>query len=53
MKTWFITGVSPGLGLALVRVALSYGDTMAGTARTGNAYRHIFIIARLQMLDLD
>ena len=32
-RTWFITGVSSGLGLALARAALSAGDTVAGTVR--------------------
>jgi NAD(P)-dependent dehydrogenase (short-subunit alcohol dehydrogenase family) len=35
MKTWFITGVSRGLGLALAQAALDRGDTVVGTVRTG------------------
>jgi NAD(P)-dependent dehydrogenase (short-subunit alcohol dehydrogenase family) len=35
MKTWFITGVSRGLGLALARAALARGDTVVGTVRSG------------------
>lgn len=35
MKTWFITGISRGLGLALAQAALARGDTVIGTVRTG------------------
>jgi NAD(P)-dependent dehydrogenase (short-subunit alcohol dehydrogenase family) len=35
MKTWFITGVSRGLGLALAQAALARGDTVVGTVRAG------------------
>ena len=35
MKTWFITGVSRGLGLALAQAALDRGDTVVGTVRSG------------------
>ncbi len=35
MKTWFITGISRGLGLALAQTALDRGDTVIGTVRTG------------------
>ncbi|MDC7788974.1 SDR family NAD(P)-dependent oxidoreductase [Rhodoplanes sp. TEM] len=35
MKTWFITGISRGLGLALARAALAAGDTVIGTVRSG------------------
>ena len=33
MKTWFITGVSRGLGFALAQAALTRGDTVVGTVR--------------------
>lgn len=33
MKTWFITGISRGLGLALAEAALARGDTVIGTTR--------------------
>ena len=36
MKTWFITGISRGLGKALAEAALARGDTVIGTVRTGN-----------------
>ncbi|QKJ94371.1 SDR family NAD(P)-dependent oxidoreductase (plasmid) [Agrobacterium pusense] len=36
MKTWLITGISRGLGNALARTALSQGDTVVGTVRTGS-----------------
>ncbi|HEY7948713.1 MAG TPA: hypothetical protein VID75_13625 [Acidimicrobiales bacterium] len=32
-QTWFITGSSRGLGLALTRAALDAGDLVAATAR--------------------
>jgi len=35
MKTWFITGISRGLGLALAKAALAKGDTVIGTVRSG------------------
>ncbi len=35
MKTWFITGISRGLGLALAKAALARGDTVIGTVRAG------------------
>ena len=34
MKTWFITGISRGLGLALARAALQRGDKVIGTVRS-------------------
>ena len=37
MKTWFITGVSRGLGQALAQAALDRGDTVIGTVRSGAA----------------
>ena len=33
MKTWFITGISRGLGKALAEAALARGDTVIGTVR--------------------
>ncbi|WP_313535193.1 oxidoreductase [Sphingomonas sp.] len=35
MKTWFITGISRGLGKALAQAALARGDTVIGTVREG------------------
>lgn len=35
MKTWFITGISRGLGKALAEAALARGDTVIGTVRDG------------------
>jgi NAD(P)-dependent dehydrogenase (short-subunit alcohol dehydrogenase family) len=37
MTTWFITGVSRGLGRALAEAALGRGDTVIGTVRGGNS----------------
>ncbi|APG86431.1 oxidoreductase YusZ (plasmid) [Sinorhizobium americanum CCGM7] len=36
MTTWFITGISRGLGRALASVALARGDTVVGTARSSS-----------------
>jgi NAD(P)-dependent dehydrogenase (short-subunit alcohol dehydrogenase family) len=35
MRTWFITGVSRGIGKALAEAALAGGDTVIGTVRHG------------------
>ena len=35
MRTWFITGVSRGLGRAIAQAALNKGDTVIGTVRDG------------------
>jgi NAD(P)-dependent dehydrogenase (short-subunit alcohol dehydrogenase family) len=35
MKTWFITGISRGLGLALAKAALRRGDMVIATVRSG------------------
>lgn len=35
MTTWFITGISRGLGKALAMAALAQGDTVVGTVRSG------------------
>lgn len=35
MKTWFITGISRGLGKALAEAVLARGDTVIGTVREG------------------
>jgi NAD(P)-dependent dehydrogenase (short-subunit alcohol dehydrogenase family) len=35
MKTWFITGISRGLGRALAEAAVKAGDTVIGTVRSG------------------
>jgi NAD(P)-dependent dehydrogenase (short-subunit alcohol dehydrogenase family) len=35
MRTWFITGISRGLGLALAKAALADGDAVIGTVRSG------------------
>jgi NAD(P)-dependent dehydrogenase (short-subunit alcohol dehydrogenase family) len=34
MKTWFVTGVTSGLGKAIAAAALARGDTVAGTVRS-------------------
>jgi NAD(P)-dependent dehydrogenase (short-subunit alcohol dehydrogenase family) len=34
-KTWFITGISRGLGKALAQAAVQKGDTVIGTVRSG------------------
>jgi NAD(P)-dependent dehydrogenase (short-subunit alcohol dehydrogenase family) len=35
MRTWFITGVSRGLGRAIAQAALNEGDAVIGTVRDG------------------
>src|SRR5436190_23380157 len=35
MTTWFITGISRGLGFALAKAVLADGDTVIGTVRSG------------------
>ena len=41
MRTWFITGVSTGLGKALATEVLARGDSVVGTVR-GEAARAAF-----------
>ncbi|MEP9359224.1 oxidoreductase [Sphingomonas sp. KR3-1] len=52
MKTWFITGISRGLGLALAQAALARGDTVIGTAR-GEAPAFAPGTGTLHVLPLD
>lgn len=51
MKTWFITGVSRGLGLALAKAALANGDTVIGTAR--NEVPALAALGKVHILPLD
>jgi len=51
MKTWFITGISRGLGLSLARVALASGDKVIGTVRDGAP--DLDAVDRLDVLTLD
>lgn len=39
MRSWFITGLSSGLGRALALAAIEAGDNVAGTVRTAAAQR--------------
>jgi NAD(P)-dependent dehydrogenase (short-subunit alcohol dehydrogenase family) len=57
MKTWFITGISRGLGRALAQAALSRGDAVVGTVRreapdiaVGSGVLHVLT---LDMTDSD
>ena len=52
MKTWFITGISRGLGLALARTVLARGDAVVGTVRE-HAAPSSAEAAGLTMLTLD
>lgn len=52
MKTWFITGISRGLGLALAKAALAEGDTVFGTVRD-EAPAELIGAQRLHVLKLD
>ena len=51
-KTWFITGVSRGLGKALAQAALERGDTVIGTVREG-APEVAMSTGALHLLTLD
>jgi NAD(P)-dependent dehydrogenase (short-subunit alcohol dehydrogenase family) len=51
MTTWFITGISRGLGKALAEAALARGDTVIGTVR--GADRPIEEPGRLHILSVD
>ena len=52
MKTWFITGISRGLGLALAKAVLAEGDTVIGTVRNGTPDLKA-APGRLQVITLD
>lgn len=52
MSTWFITGISRGLGLALAKAALDEGDTVIGTVRGGTPDLQA-APGRLHVLTLD
>ena len=52
MKTWFITGISRGLGKALAEAALARGDTVIGTVRAALSERPASA-DRLHVLTLD
>ena len=52
MKTWFITGISRGLGLALAKAALAAGDTVIGTVRSGTPDLKA-AAGKLQVLTVD
>lgn len=52
MKTWFITGISRGLGLALARAVLAQGDSVIGTVR-GDAPRIPSDDGRLRVFRAD
>lgn len=52
MTTWFITGISRGLGKALAAAALADGDTVIGTVRTGS-FELDHDRGRLHVLNVD
>ena len=52
MKTWFITGISRGLGLALAKAVLAEGDAVIGTVRNGTPDLKA-APGRLQVITLD
>lgn len=52
MTTWFITGVSRGLGLALAKAALAQGDQVFGTVR-GEVPAPLRGAARFEAIELD
>jgi NAD(P)-dependent dehydrogenase (short-subunit alcohol dehydrogenase family) len=51
-KTWMITGVSSGLGRALAEAALTRGDRVVGTVRTGAALADFTKIAPARAIGL-
>lgn len=57
MTTWFITGISRGLGYALAKAALSEGHTVYGTVRSGTpdlpTDRGTLHVATLDLADGD
>lgn len=52
-KTWLITGVSRGLGLALARAALTSGDTVVGTVRDSDPGLPGLRVAKLDVRQPD
>lgn len=52
MKTWFITGISRGLGLAIAKAALARGDTVVGTVREARPALEA-AAGKLHVLSLD
>lgn len=51
MKTWFITGISRGLGKALAEAALARGDKVVGTTRDGRSEGSGALVLPLEMTD--
>ena len=51
MKTWFITGISRGLGKALAETALARGDKVIGTTRDGTSDIAGVTVLPLEMTD--
>lgn len=51
MKTWFITGISRGLGKALAQLALARGDKVVGTTRDGSTDIEGAVVLPLEMTD--
>lgn len=52
MKTWFITGVSRGLGLAIAKAVLADGGRVIGTVR-GDPPERLFKESRFQALTME
>ncbi|WP_336951533.1 SDR family NAD(P)-dependent oxidoreductase [Sphingobium aromaticivastans] len=52
-RTWLITGVSRGLGLALARAVLARGDRLLGTSRDGVVPAELADMAGLSMMAFD
>jgi len=51
MKTWFITGISRGLGKALAEAALARGDKVIGTTRDGRSDGTGAMVLPLELTD--
>ncbi|WP_374467190.1 SDR family NAD(P)-dependent oxidoreductase, partial [Micromonospora sp. XM-20-01] len=55
-RVWFITGCSRGLGLALCKLVLDAGESVAATARWSESLQHLldhYGPERVLTLDLD
>jgi NAD(P)-dependent dehydrogenase (short-subunit alcohol dehydrogenase family) len=53
VKTWFVTGASKGLGLALVKQLLAQGQKVAATSRNASDLQKAVGIATLNFLPLE
>lgn len=52
-RTWFITGISKGIGTEITVQALKHGDTVIGTIRSGELPDSLHNQKNLHVLKLD